>query len=167
MDIEKFTDRAKGFLQSAQTVALRNDHQRVQTEHLLKALLEDDQGLCAGLITAAGGRAAEAQQAVDLALAKLPKVSGGSAMGWDSDAAKVLDQAGEIGKKAGDSYVTVERLLVALALAQGTVAAKILKDAGVTPQALNTAINAVRKGRTADTASAWRFVCYPGPDFFE
>ncbi len=154
MDIEKFTDRAKGFLQSAQTVAMRNSHQRIQSEHLLKALLEDDQGMAAGLIRAAGGKPEQATQAVDLALAKLPKVTGASSTGWDGEAVRVLDQAQLIADKAGDSYVTVERLLVALALAQGTPVAKILSDAGVTAQALNTAINDIRQGRSADTASA-------------
>jgi ATP-dependent Clp protease ATP-binding subunit ClpB len=154
MNIEKFTDRAKGFLQAAQVVALRNNHQRIQTEHLLKALLEDEQGLCAGLIKKAGGAPAQAVQAVDLALGKIPQVSGASSSGWDSDAVRVLDAAEQIGSKAGDSFVTVEHLLVALALAQGTQAAKILADAGVTPQSLNSAINEIRKGRTADTAGA-------------
>ena len=154
MNIEKFTERARGFLQSAQTVAMRNDHQRVQTEHLLKALLEDDQGMAAGLIRAAGGQPERAVQAVDLALNKIPKVTGSSQMGWDPEAVRVLDQAEQIATKAGDSYVTVERLLLAIALAQGTASAKILSDAGVTAQGLNNAINQIRKGRTADTASA-------------
>ncbi len=154
MDIEKFTDRAKGFLQSAQTVALRNNHQRVEGTHLLKALLEDEEGMCSGLIKAAGGRPDQAHQAVELALAKLPKVTGAGSMGWDNDAARVLDQATEVAKKAGDSYVTVERLLLALTLAQGTVPAKILADAGVTALGLNKAINDIRKGRSADTAGA-------------
>jgi ATP-dependent Clp protease ATP-binding subunit ClpB len=154
VNIEKFTDRAKGFLQSAQTVALRNNHQRITAEHLLKALLEDEQGLCAGLIKAAGGKPDLAAQAVDLALGKLPKVTGAASSGWDTDAVRVLDTAEQIGSKAGDSFVTVERLLVALALAQGTPAAKILADSGVTPQSLNSAINELRKGRTADTAGA-------------
>jgi ATP-dependent Clp protease ATP-binding subunit ClpB len=154
MDIEKFSDRAKGFLQAAQTVAMRNDHQRIQSEHLLKALLEDDQGMASGLIRAAGGRPEQAIQAVDLALAKLPKVTGASSSGWDRDAVQVLDQAQQLGIKAGDSYVTVERLLLALALAQGTSVSKILADAGVTAQGLNAAINTIRQGRTADTAGA-------------
>ena len=154
MNIEKFTERARGFLQSAQTVALRNDHQRVQTEHLLKALLEDDQGMAAGLIRAAGGNPQRAVQEVDLALNKIPKVTGSSQMSWDPDVVRVLDQAEQLATKAGDSYVTVERLLLALALTQGTAAARILADAGVTPQGLNAAINQIRKGRTADTASA-------------
>ncbi|MEX6725975.1 ATP-dependent chaperone ClpB [Parapedomonas caeni] len=156
MNIEKFTERAKGFLQSAQTVALRNNHQRVQSEHLLKALLEDEQGMAAGLIRAAGGRPEQATQAVDLALTKVPQVTGGGAgqLSWDGDAVRVLDQAEQLATKAGDSYVTVERLLLALALAQGTPAARMLADAGVTAQGLNGAINQIRQGRTADTASA-------------
>jgi ATP-dependent Clp protease ATP-binding subunit ClpB len=154
VNIEKFTDRAKGFLQSAQTVALRNNHQRITTEHLLKALLEDEQGLCAGLIKKAGGKPELAVQAVDLALGKLPKVTGAASSGWDTDAVRALDAAEQIGTKAGDSYVTVERLLVALALAQGTPAAKILAEAGATAQSLNSAINDIRKGRTADTVGA-------------
>jgi ATP-dependent Clp protease ATP-binding subunit ClpB len=154
MNIEKFTDRAKGFLQSAQVVALRGNHQRIQAEHLLKALLEDEQGLCAGLIKKAGGKPEQAVLAVDLVLGKIPQVTGVSSSGWDSDAVRVLDSAEQIGSKAGDSFVTVERLLVALALAQNTPAGKILADCGVTAQALNSAINDIRKGRTADTAGA-------------
>ncbi len=154
MDIEKFSDRAKGFLQSAQTVALRGNHQRIQSEHVLKALLEDDQGMASGLIRAAGGNPQQAVQAVDLALAKIPKVTGASSSGWDNDAVRVLDQAQQIADKAGDSFVTVERLLLALTLAQGTQVAKILADAGVTAQGLNGAINQIRQGRAADTASA-------------
>ena len=156
MNIEKFTDRAKGFLQSAQTVAIRMSHQRVQTLHLLKALLEDDQGMCAGLIGAAGGDARVAAQATDAALGKIPAVSGSGAgqLSWDSDAVRVLTQAEEVAKKAGDSYVTVERLLLALVLAAESEAGRILATAGVTAQALNAAINDIRKGRAADTASA-------------
>ncbi|MGK2287002.1 ATP-dependent chaperone ClpB [Pedomonas sp. V897] len=156
MNIEKFTERARGFLQSAQTVAVRNNHQRVQTEHLLKALMEDDQGMAANLIRAAGGRPEQVVQAVDLALGRIPKVtgSGASQIGWDGETVRILDQAEQIAAKAGDSYVTVERMLLAIALAQGTAAARILADAGVTAQGLNQAINQLRKGRTADTASA-------------
>ncbi len=154
MNIEKFSDRAKGFLQAAQTLAIRRDHQRVDTLHLLKALLEDDQGMASGLIKAAGGRPELANQAADTSLARLPRVAGGAQLGWDQAAVKVLTQAEEIASKAGDSFVTVERLLLALALALGTEAARILAEAGVTPQKLNEAINTIRKGRTADTASA-------------
>ncbi|WP_353218234.1 ATP-dependent chaperone ClpB [Sandarakinorhabdus sp.] len=156
MNIEKFSDRAKGFLQSAQTVAIRNNHQRVSPEHVLKALLEDDQGLCTGLIKAAGGTPATALQSIDQALAKIAQVSGGGAqsLSWDTDTVRVLDSAEQIASKASDSFVTVERLLVALALATTTEAGKALKGAGVTPQALNEAIASVRKGRTADSAGA-------------
>ncbi len=157
MNIDKFTDRAKGFLQSAQTVAIRMNHQRIAPEHLLKALLEDEQGMAAGLIAAAGGDPKRATSETDLALAKIPVVSGSGAQttpGIDNDAVRVLDQAEQIASKAGDSFVTVERLLVALALSLNTAAGKALKAGGVTPEGLNTAINAVRQGRTADTAGA-------------
>ncbi|GAA0284688.1 ATP-dependent chaperone ClpB [Alteraurantiacibacter aestuarii] len=157
MNLEKFTDRAKGFLQSAQTVAIRNSHQRISTEHLLKALLEDNEGMAAGLIQRAGGNAALAVTEIDKALAKIPAVSGGGAQqtpGLDNDAVRVLDQAEQVAEKAGDSYVTVERLLLALVLAKTTVAGKALAAANVTAEALNSAINELRKGKTADTASA-------------
>ncbi|MCP3736057.1 ATP-dependent chaperone ClpB [Sphingomonas sp. RP10(2022)] len=157
MNLEKFTDRAKGFLQSAQTVAIRMNHQRIAPEHILKALLEDEQGMAAGLIAAAGGDARRAVTETDTALAKLPAVSGSGAQqtpGLDNDTVRVLDSAEQIAQKAGDSYVTVERLLVALALSLNTAAGKALKAAGATPEALNTAINDLRGGRTADTASA-------------
>ena len=157
MNIDKFTDRAKGFLQSAQTVAIRLNHQQIAPEHLLKALLEDEQGMAAGLIQAAGGDAKKAVSETDLALSKLPSVSGSGAQstpGLNNDAVRVLDQAEQIAQKAGDSYVTVERLLVALALSLNTAAGKALKAAGATPEALNAAINQLRGGRTADTAGA-------------
>ncbi|MBD8619348.1 ATP-dependent chaperone ClpB [Sphingomonas sp. CFBP 13728] len=157
MNIDKFTDRTKGFLQSAQTVAIRMNHQRIAPEHLLKALLEDEQGMAAGLIKAAGGDAKRATSETDLALAKIPVVSGSGAQttpGIDNDAVRVLDQAEQIATKAGDSFVTVERLLVALALSLNTAAGKALKAGGVTPEGLNTAINGLRQGRTADTAGA-------------
>jgi ATP-dependent Clp protease ATP-binding subunit ClpB len=157
MNLEKFTDRAKGFLQSAQTVAIRMNHQRIAPEHMLKALLEDEQGMAAGLIQAAGGDAKRAVAETDAALAKIPAVSGSGAQqtpGLDNDTVRVLDAAEQVAQKAGDSYVTVERLLLALALAQTTAAGRALKAAGLSPEALNTAINDLRGGRTADTASA-------------
>ncbi|MES2020107.1 MAG: ATP-dependent chaperone ClpB [Pseudomonadota bacterium] len=157
MNIEKFTDRAKGFLQSAQTVAIRMSHQRIAPEHILKALLEDEQGMASGLISAAGGDAKRAVTETDLALSKIPAVSGSGAQatpGLDNDAVRVLDQAEQIATKSGDSFVTVERLLVALALSLNTVAGKALKSAGVTPEALNAAIEKVRNGRVADSAGA-------------
>ncbi|OQW77360.1 MAG: ATP-dependent chaperone ClpB [Proteobacteria bacterium ST_bin13] len=157
MNLEKFTDRAKGFLQSAQTVAIRMSHQRIGPEHILKALLEDEQGLASGLIKAAGGDPARALSETDLALAKVPAVSGSGAQqapGIDNDAVRILDSAEQVAQKAGDSYVTVERLLVALALSRNTVAGKAIKESGATPERINTAINDLRKGRTADTAGA-------------
>ena len=157
MNLEKFTDRAKGFLQSAQTVAIRMNHQRITPAHLLKALLEDEQGMAAGLIQRAGGDAKRAAAATDAALGKIAAVSGSGAQqtpGLDNDAVRVLDQAEQIATKAGDSYVTVERLLVALSLAITTAAGQALAEGGVNPQALNAAIEALRKGKTADSASA-------------
>jgi ATP-dependent Clp protease ATP-binding subunit ClpB len=157
MNLEKFTDRAKGFLQSAQTVAIRMNHQRISPEHLLKALLEDSEGMCAGLIKAAGGDAGVAVRETDAALAKVPAVSGGGAQqtpGLDNDLVRVLDQAEQVAGKAGDSFVTVERLLIALALASTTIAGKALAAAGLKAEALNAAINTLRKGKSADTASA-------------
>jgi len=157
MNLEKFTDRAKGFLQSARTVAIRMNHQRIAPEHLLKALLEDEQGMASGLIARAGGSAETALKRTDEALAKIPVVSGSganAAPGLDAEALRVLDRAEQVAQKAGDSFVTVERLLLALTLASTTAAGKALAEAGVKPDALNSAINELRGGRTADTASA-------------
>ena len=157
MNLEKFTDRAKGFLQSAQTVAIRMSHQRISPEHLLKALLEDQQGMASGLIKAAGGDAGVALRETDAALAKVPAVSGSGAQqtpGLDNDAVRVLDSAEQVAAKAGDSFVTVERLLLALTLATTTAAGKALSAAGVKAEGLNAAINNLRGGRTADTAGA-------------
>ena len=154
MNLEKFTERARGFIQAAQTIALRENHQRFLPEHLLKALLDDSEGLAANLINAAGGDAGRALSDVDAVLAKIPAVQGGDGNIYlDGQTAKVLDEAGKIAKKAGDSFIPVERLLTALAVTK-SAAEKILKDAGVTAQSLNAAINDVRKGRTADSASA-------------
>ncbi|GLV29011.1 chaperone protein ClpB [Sphingobium sp. TomTYG75] len=157
MNLEKFTDRAKGFLQSAQTVAIRMSHQRISPEHLLKALLEDNQGMASGLIKAAGGDPAVALRETDAALAKVPAVSGSGAQqtpGLDNDAVRVLDSAEQVAAKAGDSFVTVERLLLALTLATTSAAGKALAAAGLKAEALNSAINDLRGGRTADTAGA-------------
>ena len=155
MDIEKFTERARGFIQSGQSLALREGNQQFVPEHLLKVLLDDEEGLAARLINAAGGRDAQARSATEAALKKLPKVQGGSGQVYlGQDTAKLLDNAESVAKKAGDSFVTAEYLLLALVLASGTDAAKILKDSGVTAQGLNAAIAAVRKGRTADSATA-------------
>ena len=156
MDFEKYTDRARGFVQSAQSLALREGHQQFAPEHLLKVLLDDPEGLAAGLIDRSGGRSREALNAVEAALAKRPKVSGSGAgqVYLDPALARVFDQAQKVADKAGDSYVTVERLLLALALEKDSEAGKILARSGVTPQNLNAAIEALRKGRTADTSSA-------------
>ena len=155
MDIEKFTERSRGFIQSAQSLALREGNQQFVPEHLLKVLLDDEEGLAARLINAAGGRDAAARAATEAALKKLPKVQGGSGQVYlAQDTAKLLDNAEAVAKKAGDSFVTAEYLLLALVLAGGTEAAKILKDAGVTAQGLNGAIAQLRKGRTADSATA-------------
>ncbi|GAO55083.1 MULTISPECIES: ATP-dependent chaperone ClpB [unclassified Novosphingobium] len=157
MNLEKFTDRAKGFLQAAQTVAIRMNHQRITPDHILKALLEDGEGMASGLIQRAGGNAALAQAEVDKALAKIAAVSGSGAQqtpGLDNDAVRVLDQAEQIAAKSGDSFVTVERMLVALTLATTTAAGQALKAAGVTAPALEAAITQLRGGRTADSAGA-------------
>ena len=156
MNIEKYTDRAKGFLQAAQTIAMREGHQQFTPEHVLKALLDDSEGMAAGLIDRAGGQSRQAKQLVDAALAKLPKVSGAgaSSLHLTPALARVFDTAEKAADKAGDSFVTVERLLLALAIEKDSEAGKILAKAGVTPQGLNGAIEAIRKGRTADSASA-------------
>ncbi|MEM1133605.1 MAG: ATP-dependent chaperone ClpB [Pseudomonadota bacterium] len=157
MNIDKFTDRAKGFLQSAQTVAIRMNHQRISSAHIVKAMLEDSEGMAAGLIARAGGNAGVAQEEIDALLAKVPQVSGGGAQqtpGLDNDAVRLLDQAEQISEKAGDSFVTVERLLLAAALVKGQDVATVLHKAGVTPNNLNKAINDLRGGRTAQTAGA-------------
>ncbi|ALJ37886.1 ATP-dependent chaperone ClpB [Azospirillum brasilense] len=156
MDFEKYTERSRGFVQAAQTLALRRGHQRLTPEHLLKTLLDDKEGLAANLIRAAGGDPALALSGVDAELDKQPKVEGAGAgqVYLTPELSRVFEQAETVAKKAGDSYVTAERILLALAMADGTPSAAVLKRAGVTPQALNTAINEVRKGRTADTASA-------------
>jgi ATP-dependent Clp protease ATP-binding subunit ClpB len=156
MNFDKYTDRSKGFIQSAQSLALREGHQQFTPEHLLKVLLDDPEGLAAGLIDRSGGNSRQALSAVEAALAKRPKVSGGGAgqVYLDPALARVFDVAEKAGEKAGDSFVTVERLLLALALEKGTEAGKILANAGVTPQNLNAAIESLRKGRAADSASA-------------
>ncbi|WP_299966303.1 ATP-dependent chaperone ClpB [uncultured Roseobacter sp.] len=154
MDLSKFTERSRGFIQAAQTIATRESHQRLAPEHILKALLDDDQGLASNLIARAGGQAAPVVQALDLAMSKMPKVSGDAAQTYlDGATQKVLAEAEALAKKAGDSFVPVERILMALCMVKS--GAKAALDAGkVTAQGLNTAINDMRKGRTADSASA-------------
>ncbi len=154
MNFEKFTDRARGFIQAAQTVAQREDHQKLAPEHMLKALLDDEQGMAGNLITKAGGDAREVRAANDAAIAKLPKVTGDAGQVYiDSQTVKVLDEAEKLATKAGDSFVPVERILTALALVKSP-AKSALEAGGVNAQSLNAAINDIRQGRTADTASA-------------
>jgi ATP-dependent Clp protease ATP-binding subunit ClpB len=154
MNLEKFTDRARGFLQAAQTIAQREDHQKLMPEHLLKALLDDDQGMAASLIGRAGGAPERVRERLDAALAKMPKVTGDAGQLYlDGQTAKVMGEAEKLAQKAGDSFVAVERILTALAMVKS--GAKDALDAGaVNAQALNAAINELRKGRTADSAGA-------------
>ena len=154
MNLDKFTERSRGFLQAAQTIAMRDSHQRVLPDHLLKALMDDDQGLASNLIRKAGGSPEQVNVAINASLAKLPKVSGGDGQTYiDPSLVRVLDEAEVVAKKAGDSFVPVERLLTALALVN-TRAKDALTAGAVTAQGLNGAINEVRKGRTADSASS-------------
>ena len=155
MNIEKYSERVRGFIQSAQSYALAEGHQQFMPEHLLKVLMDDDQGMASSLIERAGGRPADVRLANDAAIAKLPKVTGGNGQLYLSQpVAKVFQSAEEAAKKAGDSFVTVERLLLALVIEASAETSKILKNAGLTAQALNQTINDIRKGRTADSAGA-------------
>ncbi|MBV8651705.1 MAG: ATP-dependent chaperone ClpB [Alphaproteobacteria bacterium] len=156
MDFEKYTERAKGFVQAAQNLALRSGHQRLMPEHILKVLLDDKEGLAANLIGAAGGDARLALQTVEAELAKQPRVEGQGAgqVYLAPETGRFFEQAEKLAEKAGDSFVTVERMLLALALTKGTPAANALSQANVTPQGLNKAIEELRKGRRADSASA-------------
>ncbi|BBB08997.1 ATP-dependent chaperone ClpB [Sphingopyxis sp. EG6] len=157
MNLEKFTDRAKGFLQSAQTVAVRMSHQRITPVHILKALLEDEEGMAAQLIQRAGGSPPAAIGEVEKALHKFPAVSGSGAQtppALDNDSARLLDQAEQLAKKAGDSFVPVQRILQAMALSDSTDAGKALQAAGVNAKSLEAVIQEVTGGRTADSASA-------------
>ena len=156
MQIEKYTDRLKMLIQSAQSLALRQGHQQFTPMHLLKALLDDEDRLAASLIEASGGRTDALRQAVESELAKIPRVEGSGAgqIHMAPETARVFDQAEQLARKAGDSFVTVEYLLLAMAMASGTSAANLTQEAGVTPQALNQAIAELRKGRQAESASA-------------
>lgn len=155
MNIEKYSERVRGFLQSAQTYALSEGHQQFTPEHVLKVLLDDEQGMASSLISRAGGDAKAVRIANDAALAKLPKVSGGNGQVYLAQPlAKVFSTAEDAAKKAGDSFVTVERLLLALAIESSASTSASLKKGGVTANALNQVINEVRKGRTADGANA-------------
>ncbi|QPC85616.1 ATP-dependent chaperone ClpB [Mesorhizobium sp. NBSH29] len=155
MNLEKYSERVRGFIQSAQTAALSRNHQQFTPEHMLKVLVDDEEGLAGSLIDSAGGRSADVRLAVDAALNAMPKVEGGNGQLYLAQpTAKVFSTAEELAKKAGDSFVTVERLLSALAVEKSAKTSDILAKAGVTPQSLNSAIEAIRKGRTADSASA-------------
>ncbi len=156
MDFEKYTERSKGFVQSAQTLATRMNHQRLMPEHLLKILLDDKEGMAANLLRAAGADPKKALANTEAELAKLPKVDGAGAAGLhlSGELSRVFGQAEQMAQKAGDSYVTAERLLLALSMTQESPAGKVLADAGVKPQALNKAIEDMRKGRKANSASA-------------
>ncbi|KQT87056.1 ATP-dependent chaperone ClpB [Methylobacterium sp. Leaf469] len=155
MNFEIYTERARGFVQSAQTLAMREGHPQLQPGHLLKVLLDDPEGLCAGLIDRAGGQSRVALAQVETWLARQPKVSGNSSQPQATrELVRLFDTAEKAAEKAGDSYVTVERLLLALAVEKDTESGKALAAAGVTPASLNGAINALRKGRTADNATA-------------
>ncbi|MCG7504631.1 ATP-dependent chaperone ClpB [Mesorhizobium retamae] len=155
MNLEKYSERVRGFIQSAQQYALNRNHQQFTPEHILKALIDDDEGFAASLIERAGGRPRDVEVAVDAALNAQPKVEGGNGQLYLAQPlAKVFSTAEDLAKKAGDSFVTVERLLQALAMEKSAKTADILSKAGVTAQALNATINDIRKGRTADSASA-------------
>ena len=154
MNLEKFTERSRGFIQAAQTIAMRESHQRLAPEHLLKALMDDEQGLASNLITRAGGQPARVVETLEQKLSKIPKVGGDAGQVYlDPATGKVLDEAEKIAKKAGDSFVPVERILMALGI-EKSGAKEALEAGGVTPQKLNEAINDIRKGRTADSANA-------------
>ena len=156
MDIEKFTDRARGFIQAAQTIAIRDYHQRITPEHLLKALMDDDQGAAAGLIRAAGGDPTRAKSAIDAEIAKQPRVSGGGAgqPQLTPELVRALDAAQQIGQKAGDAFIAQDRLLQGLAAGAGTPAAGALRLAGVDQAKLEVAVAQLRKGRTVDSQNA-------------
>jgi ATP-dependent Clp protease ATP-binding subunit ClpB len=153
MDLSKFTERARGFIQAAQTIAIRENHQRILPEHVLKALLDDDQGFASNLIARSGGDAKSVRDHVATTLSKLPKVDGGAQAYIDNQTVKVIGEAEDIAKKAGDQFVPAERILTALAIVKS--GAKDALSAGrVSAQSLNSAINDIRKGRTADSANA-------------
>ena len=156
MEFENFTDRARGFIQSAQTLAQTSNHQQLTSLHLTKCLLDDKEGLAANLIAAAGGDPKKVLASTKAELDKLPKVEGPGAgqVHLAAETAKLFESASQIAEKSGDSYVTAEKLVLAIALAAGSPAAKALKEAGVTPQNLNSAIDDFRQGRTADSRTA-------------
>ncbi|MBI3441900.1 MAG: ATP-dependent chaperone ClpB, partial [Proteobacteria bacterium] len=156
MDFEKFTERSKSVVQAAQTLALRHNHQFLQPEHLLKTLIDDDSGVVKNLIRAGGGRPEDVLSGVESLLAKIPSVEGSGAgqLHLSPNVAKIFDQAEQVMKKSGDAYVTLERLLQGITLVPQSDAAKLLQKNGVNAEKLNQAINSLRKGRTADSASS-------------
>src|ERR1700721_3395138 len=156
MNIEKYTERARGFIQSAQSLAVREGHQQFSSSHMRRVPLDDNEGLASGLIDRAGGNSRAILKATEEALGKLPKVSGSGAgqVYLAPDLARAFDAAEKASEKAGDSFVTVERLLLGLTLEKNSDAGAILKKGGVTPQNLNAAIEALRKGPTPDRATA-------------
>jgi ATP-dependent Clp protease ATP-binding subunit ClpB len=156
MNFERYTERTRGFVQSAQTLASRLSHQQLRPEHILKVLLDDPEGMASGLVQAAGGEPSAIYAAVDTALGSMPRVEGSGAgqIYAAPEFARVFEQAEQLAEKSGDQFVTAERILLALALAEGSATATLLKDGGVTPQALSKAIDDMRKGRRADSATA-------------
>ena len=153
MDLSRFTERARGFIQAAQTIAIRENHQRILPEHILKALLDDDQGFATNLIVRAGGDAGAVRDSVSDAVAKLPKVDGDTQAYIDTQTVKVIGQAEDLAKKAGDQFVPAERMITALAIVK-SAAKDALSAGGVSAQSLNSAIVDIRKGRTANSANA-------------
>src|SRR5688572_24274294 len=156
MDFDKFTEKSKSFMQQAQTLAMRSDHQSLEPEHFLKVMLDDDDGLALRLIQASGGDAARIKKDIEGAIAKFPSVRGPGAGGLriSNDLAKILDNAALLAEKSGDRFVTAERILQAMLMLKTSNAAEIMSAGGLTPQQLNQSINDMRKGRTADTANA-------------
>ena len=154
MNLDKFTERSRGFIQAAQTIAMRENHQKFAPDHLLKALLDDEEGLASNLIQGSGGDVAAVRSDIERALTKRPKETGDAGQVYlDNTMAAVISESEKIAKQAGDSFVPVERLLTALAVIKSK-AKDALEAGGVTAKALNAAINRVRKGRTADSATA-------------
>ena len=155
MNIEQYTERMRGFVQSAQSKALSDGHQQFTVEHILKALLDDDQGMATSLISRAGADGSLALNNTEQAISKFPKVEGSQGQLYLSpDLAKISERAEKVAKESGDSYITVERFLLAIVIEKSTAAGKILAEAGLTAASLNKAIEEIRKGRTADSAAA-------------
>ena len=156
MDFEKFTEKTKGFIQQAQTLAMRSNHQSLEPEHMLRAMLDDETGLCAKVVRLAEGDVDKLESEVNKALAKLPSVEGPGAgqLRLSTDLAKIMDSSVKLAEKAGDKFVTSERILQAMSMAKTSNVVDHLTAAGLTPQKINNAINEMRKGRTADSASA-------------